>query len=106
MNLYEQKMPAYLAMSRADLIAEILEQGDRVSEWLTDNPEHTGVASALAVALGSDDGESGTEMPKDIQRCRDTVGIANDCLRQRFGITIEFTYGLPGTAAYDDDLSF
>lgn len=71
MSIYEEKMPAYLAMSRGDLIAEILDAGAKV---------HTHLESTK----GDD------EAPEPPETEHERVRIANDVLRERFGITIHF----------------
>lgn len=77
MSIYEEKMPSYLAMSRGDLIAEILEHGVPVNEHLAENDDFL---------------EEADKLPEGIARSEEIVRIANDVLRERFGFTINFYY--------------
>lgn len=71
MSIYEEKMPSYLAMSRGDLIAEVLDAGQKVHDFLEET-------------AGMD------EPPEPPELQHERVRIANDVLRERFGITIHF----------------
>lgn len=77
MSIYEEKMPAYLVMSRGDLIAEVLEAGGVV---------HT----HLEQEAPPDFGEDAPERPKPVEDAGERVRIANEVLRERFGIVIHF----------------
>lgn len=81
MSLYETKMPAYLAMSRGDLIAEILAAGDPAKAHL----------EAVEAAMLEDDGEIPAPTPAQ-KDAFEIVRIANSVLKERFGVTIEFHY--------------
>ena len=81
-SLYEKKMPAYLAMSRGDLIAEILAAGDPA----------VGHFEKVEEAMRAD----AEELPEPTEVERDAmeiVRIANGVLKERFGVTVEFHYG-------------
>jgi hypothetical protein len=80
-RIYDEKMPSYLAMSRGDLIAEILEHGGPVNDHL---------AAQEPQSMFSDEPEP--EVPEAIKRSEEIVRVANDVLRERFGFTINFFY--------------
>lgn len=81
MSVYEEKMPAYLAMSRGDLIAEVLEHGVPVNEHFATEPPPS---------MFSDEPEP--EVPATVKRGEEIVRIANAVLKERFGFTINFFY--------------
>lgn len=92
-SIYETKMPAYLAMSRGDLIAEVLNAGEPVKDYLAE--KHADGPQSLAGILGIGDvpGEEAAGTPQTVKDNGEIVRIANNVLRERFGITVEFHYG-------------
>jgi hypothetical protein len=90
-SIYELKMPAFLAMSKGDLIAEIIEKGNVVSEHLAEQQKEPATDIMEAIMLPSPDAA-----PSDVRDANEVVRIANDVLRERFGITIQFHYGQYG----------
>lgn len=93
-SIYETKMPAYLAMSRADLIAEVLAHGEIVSAFLDEHQDATeaegGDAADMVVHIF---GGSAPDEPAHVESAREVVRIANDVLKERFNIQINFWYG-------------
>lgn len=92
-SIYETKMPAYLAMSKGDLVAAILAAGEPVKDYLAEKQDDA--PNPIAHALGFTDvpGEEPQETPQAIKDAGETVRVANNVLRERFGITVEFHYG-------------
>lgn len=94
MNLYEEVMPKYLAMSRADLIAEILEKGQPMRDFLEKQAdpdfaevEPEGFEEMMGMTANL------AQPPKEVERAANEMAFANDVLKNRFGLTIEFHYG-------------
>jgi hypothetical protein len=78
MNLYEQKMPAYLAMSEADLVAEVMANGKAVTAWY----EQTSA-------------DDDADQPENIKNAEDILRIANHVLSERFGYHVHFKGDFP-----------
>jgi hypothetical protein len=79
-STYETKMPSYLAMSRGDLIAEVLSAGEIV---------HEDMEAVTAALVEEEEPHPESEAVID---ARERVRIANGVLRERFNIAIHF-YG-------------
>jgi hypothetical protein len=82
-SIYETKMPAYLAMSRADLMSEMLSIMDRLQVFMQ---------STTIDEIKEDFAERGPEaVPQNVRDDRETLRIANNVLSERFQLHIHFT---------------
>lgn len=86
MSIYEEKMPAYLAMSRGDLIAEILAADDLCQKWLADH-----IASNHELAS-----------TPEVQAAKERIRIANNVLEERFNLEL-MTNGIEHFHPGDED---
>lgn len=82
-TIFETKMPAYLVMSRGDLVAETLSIIDRIQTAMS-GPEGEAMREAFFE-------EGPSALPQSLRDDRETLRVVNNALADRFQIHIHPT---------------